>query len=411
MTAPSSATRREPVSVLVAGARTPMGRLQGALSPLRAVDLGAHAVRHALERSGVRPQDVDQVVLGQVLQAGQGQNPARQAAALAGVPMSVPALTVNAVCLSGLRAVALADQLVRAGEADVVVAGGMESMSGAPHLLPGARAGYRFGDAVVRDATSHDGLRDAFADVSMGALTEVEEAARAADARGASSREEQDAVAVRSHRLAAQAQAGGRLGEEIAPLPVPQRRGEPLVVDADEGVRAGATAEALAALPPAFRPDGTITAGSASPVSDGAAAVVVMRRERAEAAGLPWLVEIGAHGVVAGPDSTLQSQPARAVERACAREGLDPRALDLLEINEAFAAVVLASVRELGVDPDRVNTAGGAIALGHPIGASGARLALTLALGLRRRGGGTGVAALCGGGGQGEALLLHAPSR
>ncbi|WP_298992580.1 acetyl-CoA C-acetyltransferase [uncultured Pseudokineococcus sp.] len=403
------------VSVVVAGARTPMGRLQGALSSLRAVDLGAVAIRAALERAGVAASEVDQVLMGQVLQAGQGQNPARQAAAAAGVPMSVPALTVNAVCLSGLRAVALADQLVRAGEADVVVAGGMESMSGAPHLLPGARGGYRFGDAVVQDATSHDGLWDAFTDVSMGALTEVEEAARAADAsgtaRGASTREEQDALAARSHRLAAAATADGRAAEEITPVLVPQRRGEPVEVVADEGVRPGTTPEALAALPPAFRPDGTITAGSASPVSDGAAALVVMRRERAEAAGLPWLAEVGAHGLVAGPDSTLQSQPARAVERACARAGLAPRDLDVLEINEAFAAVVLASVRELGVDLDRVNPRGGAIALGHPIGASGARLALTLALDLRARGGGTGVAALCGGGGQGEALLLHAPTR
>ncbi|WP_299035326.1 acetyl-CoA C-acetyltransferase [uncultured Pseudokineococcus sp.] len=400
-----------PASVLVAGARTPMGRLQGSLSSVRAVDLGARAIAAALERAGVPATDVDQVLMGQVLQAGQGQNPARQAAAAAGVPMSVPALTLNAVCLSGLRAVALADQLVRAGEADVVVAGGMESMSGAPHLLPGARGGYRFGDGVVQDATARDGLWDAFADVSMGALTELEEAARAADARGASSRQEQDAFAARSHRLAAAAQADGRFADEITPVVVPQRRGEPLEVSADEGVRAGTTAEALAALRPAFRPDGTITAGSASPVSDGAAAVVVMRRERAEAAGLPWLAEVGAHGLVAGPDSTLQSQPARAVERACARAGLAPTDLDLLEVNEAFAAVVLASVRELGVDPDRVNSRGGAIALGHPIGASGARLALTLALALQHRGGGTGVAALCGGGGQGEALLLRAPSR
>lgn len=401
----------ERVSVVVAGARTPMGRLQGALSSLRAVDLGAVAIRAALERAGVAASEVDQVLMGQVLQAGQGQNPARQAAAAAGVPMSVPALTVNAVCLSGLRAVALADQLVRAGEADVVVAGGMESMSGAPHLLPGARGGYRFGDAVVRDATSHDGLWDAFTDVSMGALTEVEEAARAADERGASTREEQDAFAARSHRLAAAATADGRAADEVVPVLVPQRRGAPVEVVADEGVRPGTTPEALAALPPAFRPDGTITAGSASQVSDGAAALVVMRKERAEAAGLPWLAEVGAHGLVAGPDSTLQSQPARAVERACARAGLAPRDLDVLEINEAFAAVVLASVRELGVDLDRVNPRGGAIALGHPIGASGARLALTLALDLRARGGGTGVAALCGGGGQGEALLLHAPTR
>ncbi|MGZ4613003.1 MAG: acetyl-CoA C-acetyltransferase [Kineosporiaceae bacterium] len=393
-------------AVIVAGARTPMGRLLGSLKDFSAADLGAVAIRGALDNAGVAPQDVQYVIMGQVLTAGAGQIPARQAAAGAGIPMTVPALTVNKVCLSGIDAVALAAQLIRLGEFDVVVAGGQESMTQAPHLLLGSRAGYMYGDVPLRDHMQYDGLWDAFTDQAMGELTE---AANTSDRHF--SRAEQDALAARSHQLAAQAWKNGLFDDEVVPVPIPQRKGDPLMFKDDEGIRPDTTVESLGRLKPAFRPDGTITAGSASQISDGAAAVVVMSRGRAEEFGLTWLAEIGAHGVVAGPDSTLQHQPAAAIRAACAKEGTEVGDLDLIEINEAFAAVGLASVRELGVDADIVNVNGGAIALGHPIGMSGARLVLHLALELARRGGGLGAAALCGGGGQGDALVIRVPAR
>ncbi|NDL59048.1 acetyl-CoA C-acetyltransferase [Phytoactinopolyspora mesophila] len=391
------------MAVIVGGARTPIGRLLGSLSQFSATDLGGFAIKAALERSGVAPDTVEYVIMGQVLTAGCGQIPARQAAVKAGVPMTVPALTVNKVCLSGIDAIALADQLIRAGEFDVVVAGGMESMSQAPHLLPGSRTGHKYGDASLVDHMAYDGLYDAFTDQAMGALTE------ACNTSGLGlTREEQDAFAARSHQRAAQAWKDGTFDEEVVPVEIPQRKGEPVVFDSDEGIRADTTVESLGRLRPAFQSDGTITAGSASQISDGACAVVVMSEAKAAELGLEPLASIGAHGVVAGPDSTLQSQPAAAIRAACAREGVDPAALDVVEINEAFAAVGIASTRELGIDPDLVNVNGGAIAMGHPIGMSGARLVLHLALELRRRGGGTGAAALCGGGGQGDALVLNA---
>ena len=393
-------------SVLVAGARTPIGRLLGGLKGLSAADLGGLAIAAALQRSGVRADQVDQVILGQVLQAGAGQLPARQAAHKAGIPLSVPALTINKVCLSGLSAIAMADQLVRLGDANVVVAGGMESMSNAPHLLAGSREGTKYGNATLVDHMAHDGLWDALTDQSMGALTE------SCNAEGlALTREEQDAFSARSHQRAAAAHKNGIFDDEVVAVELPQKHGEPVVVRDDEGIRGDTTPESLARLRPAFAPAGTITAGSASQISDGACAVVVMSRDRARELGLTPLAEIGAHGMVAGPDSTLQSQPARAIAVACSKEGIEPADLDLVEINEAFAAVGIASARELGVDESRVNVNGGAIALGHPIGMSGARIVLHLALELSRRGGGTGVAALCGGGGQGDALVVRVPSR
>jgi acetyl-CoA C-acetyltransferase len=393
-----------PRSVIVGGARTPMGRLLGALKDLSAVDLGGIAIRAALERAGISGEQVDYVVMGQVLQAGAGQNPARPAAVAGGIPMSVPSFTLNKVCLSGLDAIALADQLIRAGEFDVVVAGGMESMSRAPHLLMGSRTGTKFGDTALVDAMAHDGLTDTFDQVAMGLLTEQ------SNDRYGLTREEQDAYAADSHRKAARAAADGTFDAEITPVLVPQRRGAPVEVTADEGIRPDTTVESLAGLRPAFTPDGTITAASASQISDGACAVVVMSAARAAELGCTVLAEIGAHGVVAGPDATLQTQPSRAVQRACEREGIDPRDLDLVEFNEAFAAVAIVSTRELGIDPERVNPNGGALALGHPIGMSGARIVLDLVLELGRRGGGVGAAALCGGGGQGDALLLHVPA-
>jgi len=391
-------------SVIVAGARTPVGRLTGSLASLSGSDLGGIAIKGALDKAGVAPELVEYVIMGQVLTAGAGQIPARQAAVNAGIPMSVPALTVNKVCLSGLDAIALADQLIRAGEFDVVVAGGQESMSQAPHLLPNSRSGFKYGDTTLVDHLAYDGLYDIFTEQAMGALTEDRNANT--DKIG---REEQDAFAAASHQRAAAAWKNGLFDDEVVPVPIPQRRGEPLVVTEDEGVRADTTAESLSKLRPAFSKNGTVTAGSASQISDGAAAVVVMSKAKAEELGLEWLAEIGAHGVVAGPDSTLQQQPANAIDKACTREGLDPSALDLVEINEAFAAVGIVSTRQLGVDPSKVNVNGGAIAIGHPLGMSGARVVLHLALELKRRGGGTGAAALCGGGGQGDALLLHVP--
>jgi acetyl-CoA C-acetyltransferase len=391
-------------SVIVAGARTPMGRLLGSLKGFSGADLGGVAIKGALERAGVSGDQVDYVIMGQVLTAGAGQIPARQAAVKAGIPMTVPALTINKVCLSGIDAIALADQLIRAGEFEIVVAGGQESMTNAPHLLEKSREGFKYGDVAMRDHMAFDGLWDAFTDQAMGLLTE---AANLADAQF--SREEQDAFSARSHQLAARAWKDGLFDDEVVPVSIPQRKGEPLEFRTDEGIRADTTTESLGRLRPAFSKDGTITAGSASQISDGAAAVVVMSKAKAQELGLTWLAEIGAHGVVAGPDSTLQSQPARAIARACEKEGVTPADLDLVEINEAFAAVGLASTQELGIDADKVNVNGGAIALGHPIGMSGARIALHLALELKRRGGGIGAAALCGGGGQGDALIVRVP--
>jgi len=398
-----------PGSVLVAGARTPIGKLLGSLAGFQAVDLGGIAIEAALSRAGITGDQVDYVIMGQVLQAGTGQITARQAAVKGGVPMTVPALTINKVCLSGLDAIALADQLIAAGEYDVVVAGGMESMTSAPHLLAGARKGYRYGNGTLIDSMAHDGLFCAFDQVAMGESTERY------NAKLGISREDQDAFAARSHERAALAQKNGLFDDEIVKVPVPQRSAagkgaDPLLVDTDEGVRGDTTIDVLAKLRPAFAADGTITAGSSSQISDGACAVVVMSRRKAEELGAPILAEIGHHGVVAGPDASLQAQPANAIEKAIGRAGVSVGDLDLVEINEAFASVAIHSTKLLGIDPDKVNVNGGAIALGHPIGASGARIALGLAYELKRRGGGLGAAALCGGGGQGDALLLRVPA-
>lgn len=405
MTGTSSST----TSVIVSGARTPMGRLLGSLRSLSGADLGGFAIKAALDRAGIGGDQVEYVIMGQVLQAGTGQIPARQAAVKAGIPMNVPALTVNKVCLSGLDAIALADQLVRAGEFDVVVAGGQESMTNAPHLLPKSREGHKYGAIEMLDAMAYDGLTDSFEGVAMGESTEKH------NARLGIGRAEQDEIAALSHQRAAAAQEKGLFEAEIAPVATyphqrgPQRRGEPVLVSQDEGIRGDTTAESLGKLRPAFAKDGTITAGSASQISDGAAAVVVMSKARAEELGLEWLAEIGAHGNVAGPDNSLQSQPSHAIQHALKKNGLSVGDLDLIEINEAFAAVAHQSMKDLGVGPERVNVNGGAIALGHPIGMSGARLVLHLALELKRRGGGTGAAALCGGGGQGDALIVRVP--
>ena len=393
-----------PEAVITGGARTAFGRLLGSLAGFSAADLGGVVIRAALERSGLSGSDAEYVIMGQVLQAGAGQIPARQAAVAAGIPMTVPALTINKVCLSGLDAIALAAQFVRAGEFGIVVAGGMESMTRAPHLLPGARAGHRYGAMELLDAMALDGLTDPFDHLPMGELTDRH------NARLGIGRTEQDEFAARSHQLAAAAIKDGLLAAEIAPVDVPQRRGDPVRFDTDEGVRADTTAQALGRLRPAFGAAGTITAGSASQISDGACAVVVMSAELAAARGIGVLAEVGAHGNVAGPDNSLQSQPSRAIGHALGKAGLTVADLDLIEINEAFASVALQSIRDLGVPEDRVNVNGGAIAFGHPIGASGARIALHLASELRRRGGGLGAAALCGGGGQGSALLLRVPA-
>lgn len=389
-------------SVIVAGARTPIGKLMGSLKDFSASDLGAIAIAGALEKANVPADLVEYVIMGQVLTAGAGQMPARQAAVAAGIGWDAPALSINKMCLSGIDAIALADQLIRAGEFDVVVAGGQESMTKAPHLLMDSRAGYKYGDVTVLDHMAYDGLRDVFTDQPMGALTEQRNDV------DKFTREEQDQYAARSHQRAAAAWKDGVFTDEVVPVNIPQRKGDPLQFTEDEGIRANTTAESLAGLKPAFRKDGTITAGSASQISDGAAAVVVMSKAKAQQLGLSWLAEIGAHGVVAGPDSTLQSQPANAIKKALGREGISVDQLDVVEINEAFAAVALASTRELGVNPDIVNVNGGAIAVGHPIGMSGARITLHAALELSRRGSGYAVAALCGAGGQGDALILRA---
>jgi acetyl-CoA C-acetyltransferase len=390
-------------SVIVAGARTPVGKLMGSLKDFSGSDLGGFAIKAALEKAGVPASAVEYVIMGQVLTAGAGQMPARQAAVAAGIPWEVPALTINKMCLSGIDAIALADQLIRAGEFEVVVAGGQESMSKAPHLLMDSRSGYKYGDVTVLDHMAYDGLHDVFTDQPMGALTEqrndVDQFSRA----------EQDDYAAGSHQRAAAAWKDGVFAEEVVPVSIPQRKGDAIEFAEDEGIRANTTADSLAGLKPAFRKDGTITAGSASQISDGACAVVVMSKAKAEELGLEWLCEIGAHGVVAGPDSTLQSQPANAVKKAVAKEGISVEQLDVIELNEAFAAVALASTKELGVDPAKVNANGGAIAIGHPIGMSGARVALHAALELKRNGGQYAVAALCGAGGQGDALILRRP--
>ncbi|WP_330332685.1 acetyl-CoA C-acetyltransferase [Streptomyces sp. NBC_00536] len=391
-------------SVIVAGARTPMGRLLGSLKSFSGADLGGFAIKSALDRAGISGDQVQYVIMGQVLQAGAGQIPARQAAVKGGIPMNVPALTINKVCLSGLDAIALADQLIRAGEFDIVVAGGQESMTNAPHLLPKSREGYKYGAVEMLDAMAYDGLTDAFENIPMGLSTETH------NTRLGIERAPQDEFAAASHQKAAAAQKNGVFAAEITPVEIPQRKGDPVVFAEDEGIRAETTVESLGKLRPAFAKDGTITAGTSSQISDGAAAVVVMSKAKAEELGLEWIAEIGAHGNVAGPDNSLQSQPSNAILHALKKEGLEVADLDLIEINEAFAAVAVQSMKDLGVDPERVNVNGGAIALGHPIGMSGARVVLHLALELGRRGGGVGAAALCGGGGQGDALIVRVPA-
>ncbi|WP_030708183.1 acetyl-CoA C-acetyltransferase [Streptomyces sp. NRRL F-2580] len=388
-------------SVIVAGARTPMGRLLGSLKSFSGADLGGFAIKSALDRAGISGDQVQYVIMGQVLQAGAGQIPARQAAVKAGIPMNVPALTINKVCLSGLDAIALADQLIRAGEFDIVVAGGQESMTNAPHLLPKSREGFKYGAIEMLDAMAYDGLTDAFENIAMGESTEKH------NTRLGIERAPQDEFAAASHQRAAAAQKNGVFEAEITPVEIPQRKGEPVIFSADEGIRPETTAESLGKLRPAFAKDGTITAGTSSQISDGAAAVVVMSKAKAEELGLEWIAEIGAHGNVAGPDNSLQSQPSNAILHALKKEGLEVSDLDLIEINEAFAAVAVQSMKDLGVSPEKVNVNGGAIALGHPIGMSGARVVLHLALELKRRGGGIGAAALCGGGGQGDALIVR----
>ncbi|MGH3621203.1 MAG: acetyl-CoA C-acetyltransferase, partial [Sciscionella sp.] len=388
-------------SVIVSGVRTPIGRLHGAFAGVPAVDLGAAAITGAIKQAGIGAEHVDYVIMGQVIQAGCGQNPARLASTKAGIGMSVPAMTLNKVCLSGLNAIALADLMINAGDCDVVVAGGMESMTEAPHLLPGARKGFAYGDTTLLDATAHDGLTDVYDHESMGASTERHTASLGI------SREEQDQLAARSHQRASEAAKNGRFDAELVAYPVPQRRGDPVVVDADEGVRQDTTAESLGKLRPAFATNGTVTAGSSSQISDGGAATVVMSKAKAKELGRTVLAEIGHHGWVAGPDNSLLCQPANAITTALRREGMAPSDLDLIEINEAFASVAIQSIRQLDVDADKVNVDGGAIALGHPIGATGARLALHLVHELHRRGGGIGAAGLCGGGGQGDAVVFR----
>ena len=390
-----------PGSIIVSSARTPIGKLSGSLSTLAAADLGGHAIAAALARAGIAGDQVDHVILGQVLQAGAGQVPARQAAAKGGVPLSVPSKALNSACLSGMDAIYTADQMIQAGDADIVVAGGMESMTHAPYLLNQARNGYRMGSGELLDAMISDGLTCALDLVHMGEGTE-----RYTQELGTITREMQDEFAAKSHERAANAAKEGRFSE-IEPIEIPQRRGDPILVDTDEGIRPGTTAESLAGLRAAFAADGTVTAGNASQISDGAAAVVVMSRAKADELGVAPLAELVSFATVAGPGTSLLNQPSHATERALAKAGLSIADIDLFEINEAFASVALASMHELGITDDVVNVNGGAVALGHPLGASGARIVLTLVDELRRRGGGTGVAALCGGGGQGEATILR----
>jgi acetyl-CoA C-acetyltransferase len=389
-------------SVIVGTARTPIGKLSGAFAGLSAMDLGGIAIKSALERAGIGAEQVDYVLMGQVLQAGAGQITARQAAANAGIPMTVPAMTLNKVCLSGINALYLADQMINNGDAEVVVAGGMESMTNAPYLLPGARAGYRMGNNEVVDSMINDGLWCAFDAVHMGAGTE-----NYVGQVGNISREAQDEAAAKSHERAAAAQKEGRFADEITPVSIKQRKGDPVVVDTDEGVRPGTTPESLAGLRPAFSKDGTITAGNASQISDGGAAIIVTSRAKAEELGVTPLAELIGYGMVAGPDTSLLHQPSRAIKRALEANDMTTKDVDLFELNEAFAAVGIASMNDLGISDDIVNVNGGAIALGHPVGMSGARVVLTIINELRRRGGGVGAAALCGGGGQGDAAIIR----
>jgi acetyl-CoA C-acetyltransferase len=391
-----------PGSVIVGSARTPIGKLSGALAGFTAQDLGGLAIKAALERAGVDAEQVDYVLMGQVLQAGQGQITARQAATKAGVPMTVPAMTLNKVCLSGINAIYLADQMIQNGDAEVVVAGGMESMTQAPYLLPGARAGYRMGNNEVVDSMVNDGLWCAFDAVHMGAGTETY-----VGQVGGISREMQDEFAAKSHERAAAAQKEGRFADEIAPVSIPQRKGDPIVVDIDEGVRPGTTPESLSGVRAACSKDGTITAGNASQISDGGAAVIVTSKAKAEELGATPLAELIGYGMVAGPDPSLLHQPSRSIKRAVESSDMSVKDIDLFELNEAFAAVGIASMRDLGISDDITNVNGGAIALGHPVGMSGARLVLTIINELRRRGGGVGAAALCGGGGQGDAAIIR----
>ncbi|SRR5579875_1292331 len=390
-----------PGSLIAAAARTPIGKLMGSLAGFTPMELAGAAIGEALRRAGLKPDQVEHVLVGQVLQAGHGQVTARQAAAAAGIPLSVPGMTINKACLSGLNAIHLADQMVAAGEAEVVVAGGMESMTQAPYLVPGARAGFRMGDASLLDSMTSDGLTCAFDHLSMGAATDRY------NRRVGISRERQDVFAAGSHEKAAAAAKAGRLREEIVPITAPSRRGDPIEIDSDEGIRPETTPESLSVLRPAFDPEGTITAGNASQLSDGAAAVVVVSPRRAEQLGVTPLGEIVGYGQVAGPDPSLHYQPSRAIRRALDKAGISTGDVDLFEINEAFAAVVLASVDDLDVPEDLVNVNGGAIALGHPIGMSGTRIALTALYELRRRKGSIAVAGLCGAGGQGDAIVLR----
>ncbi len=388
-------------SYIVAGARTPIGKLSGALASFSAADLGGFAIKAALERAGVAPEEVEHVIMGQVLTAGQGQVPSRQAASNAGIPMSVPSININKVCLSGLNSIYLANQMIMSGEADIVIAGGMESMTNAPYLAQGARGGFRYGNTELQDAIVRDGLWCAFDACLMGLGTERY-------AAGNITREQQDELAMKSNVRAAAAIAEGRLTDEIVPVVIPQRKGDPTVVAADEGVRGNTTMESLGGLKPAFDKEGTITAANASQISDGGSAIVMMSEKAVNARGVTPLGQFVSYGMVAGPDNaSLLHQPSRAILRALERAGKTVADVDLFEINEAFAAVGIASIAELGISDEIVNVNGGAIALGHPIGMSGNRLALTILHELRRRGGGTGAAALCGGGGQGDAIVLR----
>jgi|TARA_B100001741_G_scaffold310172_1_gene309002 acetyl-CoA C-acetyltransferase len=390
-----------PGSLIVAGARTPVGRFNGGLAGFTGAQLGAHAISHALQRAGVSGEQVDHVIMGQVLQAGQGQITARQAAVGAGIPMNVPAITINKVCLSGLNAIYLADQMISSGDADIVVAGGMESMTNAPYVLPSGRNGLQMGHGELQDAMIHDGLWCAFDDGHMGDGTERDAANASID------RSAMDEFSARSHERAAAAQKDGKLEAEIAAVEIPQRGGDPLIIDSDEGVRPGTSAESLANLRPAFAADGAVTAGNASQISDGGCAVVMVSPAKAEELGLDFSARVVSYGMVSGPDTSLLTQPSRAIQQALSKVDLKVTDLGLFELNEAFAAVGLAATDDLGVSDEIVNVNGGAVALGHPIGMSGNRLALTLINELGRRGGGFGAAALCGGGGQGDALILE----